>query len=55
MSAVGRPTTISQELLAEMQERAGRTAKGIRDAEDACLPLGEDPVELVGNLHVCGR
>jgi hypothetical protein len=35
MSTVGKPTAISQELLAEMQERAERAAEGIRDPEDA--------------------
>jgi hypothetical protein len=35
MSTLEKPLPISPELLAEMQERAERAAKGIRDPEDA--------------------
>jgi hypothetical protein len=35
MATVEKPSAIPQELLAEMQKRAERAAKGIRDHEDA--------------------
>jgi hypothetical protein len=35
MATVEKPSTIPQEILAEMRQRAERATKGIRDPEDA--------------------
>jgi hypothetical protein len=35
MGAIEKPSAIPREILAEMQERAERAVKGIRDPEDA--------------------